>query len=107
MPTPHHPSAASRRALRSLGADIRRARQRRRLTMALVADRAFTSRVTLQRVEEGDPGVSIGIYASVLHALGLIDNLANLADPTTDEIGITLEEQSRPKRVRLKNPKPV
>jgi len=70
--------------------------------MALVADRAFTSRVTLQRIEEGDPGVSIGIYASVLHALGLIENLTELADPAKDTVGLTLEERSRPKRIRMK-----
>lgn len=102
MPTPHHPPSAVRRALASLGANIRLARQRRGLTMALVADRAFTSRVTLQRIEEGDAGVSIGIYASVLHALGLMENLAELANPVKDTVGITLEEASRPKRIRMK-----
>jgi hypothetical protein len=40
--------------------------------MSVVAERAFTSRATLQRVEEGDPGVGIGIYAAVLYALGLL-----------------------------------
>jgi transcriptional regulator with XRE-family HTH domain len=73
MPKPHIPSSAVKRVLRKLGADLREARQRRRLTMAVVAERAFTSRATLQRVEAGDPGVSMGIYASVLQALGLLD----------------------------------
>ena len=54
MPTPHNPPAAVRRALRKLGADIHDARRRRRLPMAVVAERAFTSRSTLQRVEAGD-----------------------------------------------------
>ena len=65
MPTPHHPPAAVRRVLRKLGADIRDAR-RRRLPMAVVAERVFTSRSTLQKVETGDINVSIGIYAAVL-----------------------------------------
>ncbi|MFO8002745.1 hypothetical protein [Thioalkalivibrio sp.] len=51
MPTPHNPPAAERRALRKLGADIRDVPRRRRLPMAVVAERAFTSRSTLQRVE--------------------------------------------------------
>lgn len=55
MPTPHNPPAAVRRALRKLGADIQDAR--RRLPMAVVAERAFTSRSTLQRVEAGDTNV--------------------------------------------------
>lgn len=101
MPTPHHPSAAVKRVLRKLGTDIREARQRRRLTMAVVADRAFTSRATLQRVESGDPGVSIGIYAAVLQALGLLKGLDQLADPARDEVGQALSSAELPKRVRM------
>lgn len=102
MPTPHHPSAAVRKALGTLGGDIRDARRRRRLPMAVVAERAFTSRSTLQRVEEGDPAVSIGIYAAVLLALGLLDGLGDLADPARDEIGQSLAKEALPQRVRLK-----
>ena len=107
MPPPHRPSAASRRALRKLGGDISEARRRRRLPMELVADRAFTSRQSVQRVEEGDPSVSIGIYAAVLKALGLLDNLADLADPTRDAVGQSLASGDLPKRVRLKKPPAV
>jgi transcriptional regulator with XRE-family HTH domain len=34
--------------------------------MAVVAERAFTSRSTLQKIEAGDTNVSIGIYAGLL-----------------------------------------
>jgi transcriptional regulator with XRE-family HTH domain len=102
MPTPHHPSAATRKTLSKLGADLRDARRRRRLPMAVVADRAFTSRSTLQRIEEGDPSVSIGIYAAVLQALGLLEGLAKLADPATDALGQALANEALPKRIRLK-----
>lgn len=101
MPTPHTPSSSVKRALRKLGADLREARQRRRLTMAIVADRAFTSRATLQRVEAGDPGVGMGIYAAVLQALGLLDSLSQLADPARDEVGQELSSSTLPKRVRM------
>lgn len=104
MPTPHHPSAAVRKALSKLGADIRDARRHRRLPMAIVADRAFTSRSTLQRIEAGDPAVSIGIYAAVLQALGLLEGLGQLADPTTDLIGQTLASEALPQRIHLKSP---
>lgn len=102
MPTPHHPSAAVRKALAKLGGDIRDARRRRRLPMALVADRAFTSRPSLQRVEQGDPGVSMGIYAAVLQALGLLEGLGKLADPSVDTIGQAMADEALPRRVRLK-----
>ena len=105
MPTPHHPSAAARKALAKLGADLRDARRRRRLTMALLADRAFTSRATLQRIEAGDPSVSMGIYAAVLQALGLIDGLSQLADPAVDAVGQALAHEALPKRIRLKSNK--
>ena len=102
MPTPHHPPAAVRRVLRRLGADIHDARRRRRLPMAVVAERAFTSRSTLQRVEAGDANVGIGIYAAVLQALGLLDGLGGVADIARDSVGQALASAELPKRVRLK-----
>jgi len=74
--------------------------------METVADRAFISRPTLQRIEEGDPGVGIGIYASVLQALGLLDNLRKLAGPEADEIGLAFSEEALPQRARQKTTKP-
>ncbi len=105
MPTPHHPSAAVRKALAKLGGDIRDARRRRSLTMAVVADRAFTSRSTLQRIEQGDPAVSVGIYAAVLHALGLLEGVGKLADPSVDSVGQAMADETLPRRVRLKSMK--
>ena len=102
MPTPHHPPAAVQRALRKLGADIHDARRRRRLPMAVVAERAFTSRSTLQRIEAGDTSVSIGIYGGVLHALGLLDGLAEVADISNDRVGQALATADLPKHVHLK-----
>jgi transcriptional regulator with XRE-family HTH domain len=102
MPTPHYPSAAARKALQKLGSNLRDARRRRRLPMAVLAERAFTSRSTLQRVEAGDPAVGMGIYAAVLHALGLLEGLGQLADPSEDSVGMALANESLPKRIRLK-----
>jgi flagellar motor component MotA len=73
--------------------------------MAVLADRAFTSRATLQRVEAGDPAVSMGIYAAVMHSLGLLDGLGQLADPSTDSVGQALANAFLPQRVRLKKAK--
>lgn len=69
--------------------------------MAVVAERAFTSRATLQRVEAGDPGLSMGIYASALQALGLLVRLDQFADPAHDEIGRALASGELPQRVRM------
>jgi transcriptional regulator with XRE-family HTH domain len=102
MPTPHRPSIAVRRALRKLGQDLRDARRRRGLPAAVIAGRAFTSRPSLQRVELGDPAVSIGIYAAVLQSLGLLEGLNQLADPSRDPVGLALATEKLPKRVRLR-----
>jgi hypothetical protein len=70
--------------------------------MAVVAERAFTSRSTLQRVEAGDATVGIGIYAAVLQALGLLDGLGEIANFARDGVGQALANAELPKRVRLK-----
>ena len=88
------------RALRKLGADIRDARRRRRITAEVLAQRVMTSHVTLAKVERGDPSVSIGIYATALFVLGLVDRLGALADASTDEVGLALDEERLPLRVR-------
>jgi len=102
MPTPHHPPAAVRRILHKLGADIRDARRRRRLPMAVVAERAFTSRSTLQRVEAGDANVSIGIYAAALQALGLLNGMGEIADISRDSVGQALASADLPERARIR-----
>jgi len=103
MPSAHRPSIATRRALHKLGEDIRNARRRRQLTMEILAERAFTTRQTLQKVEAGDPMVAMGIYAAVLQALGLLDGLGELAAPGRDEVGLSLSDENLPKRVRLRS----
>ncbi len=90
-----------KKALRKLGQDIYDARRRRRIPTALMAERASISRMTLTKVEKGDPSVSLGIYASILFVLGLNSRLMDLADANHDIIGRSLEEENLPKRIRL------
>ena len=94
-----------RRALRKLGGDIRDARLRRRIPVAVAAERASISRMTLNKVEKGDPGVALGIYATVLFVLGLADRLGELADAKNDPTGLQLDEEHLPKRIRVSQKK--
>ncbi len=94
------PPIPVQRALRKLGQDIRDARLRRRIATAIMAERASISRMTLNKVENGDPGVSLGNYAAVLFALGLAERLGDLADVKTDAVGLELEEERLPQRIR-------
>jgi transcriptional regulator with XRE-family HTH domain len=73
--------------------------------MAVVAERAFTSRSTLQRVEAGDTNVSIGIYAGVLQALGLLDSLGQIADIGNDKVGQALAVAELPRHAHSKRRK--
>ena len=91
-----------KRALAKLGGDIRNARLRRRIATTMMAERAFITRTTLRKVEHGNPGVSLGIYATVMFVLGLTPRLAELADIRADEVGLQLEEGRLPQRVRAR-----
>jgi hypothetical protein len=88
------------RALRKLGHDIKDARRRRRIPMAIAAERASISKPTLIKVERGDAGVSIGSYATVLFVMGMADRLSDLIDPKNDPVGLQLEEEHLPQRIR-------
>ena len=89
-----------RHALRKLGRDMRDARRRRRIPVAIVAQRASISRTTLVKIEKGDPGVAMGIYATVLFVMGMADRIADIADPKDDVVGLQLEEEHLPQRIR-------
>src|SRR5262245_51963412 len=96
------------RALRKLGADLRDARRRRRIPVALMAQRTSISRTTLSKIESGAPGVSMGAYAAVLFVLGLCERVGDLAAPATDVLGLQLEEEHLPKRIRRpRTPRPA
>lgn len=106
-PSSAPPPIPVRRALNKLAHDIRDARRRRRIPVAILAQRASISRTTLRKIETGDAGVSLGNYATVLFVLGMIDRLTDLADPKNDTVGQELEEEHLPERIRLsRRPKP-
>ena len=90
------------RALKKLGADISAARRRRSISTELMAQRALIGRRTLRRAEQGDPRVSMGVYATLLFVLGLTDRLSALADASADPVGMGLAEEALPKRIRTR-----
>ena len=96
---------AARQALIKLGEDIAVARKKRRISTVSMAERAFISRGTLYKVEKGDPSVSMGIYATVLSLLGLIEGLGNVADRGTDTLGLDIDEDRLPKKVQPRGSK--
>jgi len=94
-------SIPAKKALSKLGKDIRDARLRRRIGTELMAERAGFSRITLNKIEKGDSGVSMGAYVSALFVLGMLDRLQDIADARYDLTGLMLEEERLPKRIRI------
>lgn len=94
------PSKKAASALEKLGQDVQIARKRREFTQQRLADGAGISRATLQKVEAGDPGVSLGALAMVLLALGESDRLLQLLDIAHDDVGLAIAVRDLPQRVR-------
>lgn len=86
------------RELQIVGEQIKLARLRRNLSVALVAERATCSPLTVTRVEKGAPTVAIGIYLRVLYALQLEADILLLAKE--DQMGKALQDLSLKNRKR-------
>ena len=90
---------SARHALIKLGEDITIARKKRRISTISMAERAFISRGTLYKAERGDPTVSMGVYATVLAILGLVEGLGQVADRRDDILGLDIDEERLPRNI--------
>lgn len=96
---------AVRASLRELGANLGIARKRRREPRKLWADRIGVSEPTLTRMEQGDPSVSMGVYAT---ALWLIDRAAALPELAAPEHDLgALEDAVRAAQTRAVRKRPA
>jgi len=91
-----------RRSLTKFGKDLARARRKRRLTAAMMAERIGVAKSTYARMEKGDAAVAMGAYAMSLFVLGFGEALGDLIDARHDERGLILDEERLPKRVRVR-----
>lgn len=64
-------------ALAALGERLRAERKRLGVSVVTAAEAAGMSRVTLHRIERGEPSVTMGAYANAAAALGLALDLAS------------------------------
>ena len=94
------PSIRAQNGLKKLGSDIAAARKRRRITQARLADGAGINVSTVRRLESGDHGISLGVLAMVLLVLGEPSRLGNIIDAAQDDVGLLLDTQNLPQRVR-------
>jgi transcriptional regulator with XRE-family HTH domain len=87
-----------------LGAQIRAQRKALRLSATVTAEAAGLSRVTLHRIEKGEPSVTAGAWANALAVLGLSLAALDAEDASATNIGgipDTDLSQWIPVRVRL------
>ena len=91
---------AVERSLTELGEHIRIARKRRKQSLALWAERMQVSIPTIQKMEAGDPAVSIATYATALWLIGRVKALSEIANPANDEMALLQELKDIPKSRR-------
>ncbi|MFC4308493.1 helix-turn-helix domain-containing protein [Steroidobacter flavus] len=103
-PPPQSVDEAPIEAVTRLGSRIRLARLRRKLRQEDLAAKIGRTRATVIAMERGSSTTEIGVYASALWALGLLQELDLVADPGLDRDGQALSFSVSDKRVRLRRP---
>ncbi|WP_301102711.1 helix-turn-helix transcriptional regulator [Propionivibrio sp.] len=84
------PPYAVEQTLKRLGANLRTARLRRNLTIDDMAEKIGTGERAVADAEKGKPSTSIAVYAAMLWALDLLNQIADVAAPEKDDEGQTL-----------------
>lgn len=101
------PPYAIEQSLKQLGANLRTARLRRNLSREEIAGKIGAGLRAVADAERGKPSTGIVVYAALLWALDLLDQMDGLAQPETDKVGQQLalaRERARAKpKAKLDN----
>jgi transcriptional regulator with XRE-family HTH domain len=103
VPRSLHPESAPAAVVQTaarLGTNIATARINRQWRQEDLAAKAGVTRRVIIRIEEGQLGVGIGAYVAALWAMGLHQDLADVASPNRDVEGQTLAAARLGERVR-------
>jgi transcriptional regulator with XRE-family HTH domain len=87
--------------LKVLGQQIRACRKSQHISATAAAEAAGMSRVTLHRIEKGEPAVTMGAYANAMVVLGLDFGLLPQAGQSVPSTVLNQREWI-PARIRLK-----
>jgi transcriptional regulator with XRE-family HTH domain len=98
---------AAAQALMRLGEHLAIARVRRKETQRVWAARLGVSVPTLLRMEQGDPRVAMGVYATALWMIGRAQALPDLAAPEKDASALESELRAVMKRRAVRSPASV
>lgn len=86
--------------LEALGERLRERRKALKISAVSAAESAGLSRVTLHRIERGEPSVAMGAYITVANALGIEFELAERVGRTSAKRR-SAKERGYPARVRI------
>ena len=92
-------SSATRQALKLFASQIRVARKKRNWSEAELAKRAGTTRPTIRKIEQGNPGTEIGLYFEVATLLGIFLYTPNSMRLVQEQQKLDLELSLLPKRI--------
>lgn len=90
----HTYSRYTREAAQLLGLEVARARRKRHWTAAALSERAGISRMTLYKIESGDPTVGLGSAFEVATLVGVplfgvaSEGLSSLVDRSADRLAL-------------------
>lgn len=86
--------------LTAIGAQVRAHRKALHISAIAAAEAAGMSRITLHRIENGEPSVTMGAYLNAMAALGLEFGILQPAEPAA-EIAEDARRGWLPSRIRL------
>jgi transcriptional regulator with XRE-family HTH domain len=87
-------------SIKRLWENLRIARRRRNLTIADAAERIGTGPRAVMDAEKGKSSTGIVVYAALLWLYDQLDQLDNVAEPSGDDIGFSMEKARGRVRVR-------
>jgi transcriptional regulator with XRE-family HTH domain len=93
--------------MRRLGDNLAVARVRRKESQRLWAQRLGVSVPTLIRMEQGDAGVGMGIYATALWLIGRVAALPDIAAPQHDQGALELDVREAVRKRAVRSPASV
>jgi transcriptional regulator with XRE-family HTH domain len=96
------PPYAVEQTLKQLGVNLRTARLRRNLTIDDIAAKIGAGKRAIADAEKGKPSTGVAVYMALLWALGLLEQMADVAAPEKDEEGQALALSSERERARPK-----
>lgn len=91
----------AQRSIEALGANLKIARKRRKWRQSDLQDRAGISPSTVQRIERGDPSVSIYSYLMLLDVYGCVGGVSEIITPENDLLAPDFEYGQRIRKRKI------